>query len=142
MFELLRDISNGHDLTGFNRTAAEMARPAIGWGLSSAPAADVFETPDAIRVLLDVPGYTAEQIDVRFENDVLTLEGARTAPVRDGESALVRERRFGKFRRTFAVKVPIDAEKIAADYDAGVLTITLPKRAEARPRKIEIKSAK
>lgn len=139
MFELLRTLNNGHDLNPFSEVRADFARPLLGWApAASGPEADVHETADAIRVVLDLPGYAADSIAIEFDKDVLSIaaERKRTA---DGEKGLLLgERAFGKIRRSFSVNVPVDGAAIAADYDRGVLTVTLPKRAEAKPRKIEV----
>jgi HSP20 family protein len=87
---------------------------------------------------MDLPGYPADSINISFENDVLTIEAERKRAPDANKTLLVSERGFGKVRRTFGVKVPVDPGAIAADYQQGVLTVTLPKRAEAKPRKIEV----
>ena len=113
--------------------------PLVGWAPTvSGPTADVHETADAIRVVLDLPGYAGESLAIQFEKDVLSIEAERKREADAEKTLLVNERTFGKVRRTFAVKVPVDADRIAAAYDRGVLTVTLPKRAEAKPRKIEV----
>jgi HSP20 family protein len=142
MFELLRTLSNGHDLASFGEaTGADLARPLLGWVPTGAggPAADVHETADAIRVVLDLPGYAGDSISIQFENDVLSIQAERKREPESEKTLLVSERGFGKVRRSFSLKVPVDADQIAADYDRGVLVVTLPKRAEAKPRKIEVK---
>lgn len=140
MFELLRSIQNGHDFGTFGEATADVARPLVGWApATSAPPADVHETADAIRVLVDLPGYAADSINISFENEVLSIEAERKRGAESNKALLVSERAFGKVRRTFGVKVPVDADAIAADYEHGVLSVTLPKRAEAKPRKIEVK---
>ena len=142
MFELLRTFSNGQDVFS-PRTRDELARdfvrPFAGWPTAVAPAADVVETADAIKVLLDVPGFDGDSLRIQFENDVLSIEAERKTREEKGETYLVAERGVGKFRRAFTVNVPVDAERIEAAYDRGVLAVTLPKRAEAKPRKIEVK---
>jgi len=140
MFELLRTISNGQDLGPFADGAADVARPLLGWtSTPSASPADVHETPEAIRVVLDLPGYAADSINIEFENDLLTIQAERQRDPETSKTLLVSERGFGKVRRTFGLKVPVETANIAAAYEHGVLTVTLPKRAEAKPRKIEIK---
>jgi HSP20 family protein len=140
MFELLRSLQNGHDFGTFGDATADVARPLVGWTpATSAPPADVHETADAIRVLIDLPGYAADSINISFENELLSIEAERKRALDANKTMLVGERSFGKIRRTFGVKVPVDADAIAADYENGILTVTLPKRAEAKPRKIEVK---
>lgn len=142
MFELLRTFSNGQDV--FAPSTREtlprgFARSFTGWPTVAAPASDVIETADALKVLLDLPGFDGESLRIEFENDVLSIEAERKTRDEKGETYLLSERGVGKFRRAFTVNVPVDAEHIEAAYDRGVLTVTLPKRAEAKPRKIEVK---
>jgi len=103
------------------------------------PASDVVETPEAIQVMVDLPGYDEGSLRIQFENDVLSIDAERKVREVKGETYLLSERGLGKLRRTFGVNVPVDADHIEAAYDRGVLTVTLPKRAEAKPRKIEVK---
>jgi HSP20 family protein len=139
MFELLRTISNGQDFGSFPELPRDVARPLLGWTpASDAPYADVHETAESIQVVVDLPGYAAESVSVEFEKDVLSIQAERKRDPEAGKSLLVSERGFGKIRRTFGVKVPVDAEHIGASYTQGVLTVTLPKRAEAKPRKIDV----
>ena len=144
MFELLRTFSNGHDAYSprfRDELARDLARPFIGtgWPTVVTPPSDVVETADAIKVFLDLPGFEGESLRIQFENDILSIEAERKPREEKGETYLVSERGLGKFRRAFTVNVPVDAEHIDAAYDRGVLTVTLPKRAEAKPRKIEVK---
>lgn len=140
MFELLRTVTNGQDFGAYGNGSGDVARPLLGWTpSSSALHADVHETPDAIRVLLDLPGYSADSINIEFENDVLTIEAERKRDPETTKTLLMSERGFGKVRRTFGLKVPVDGQNISAAYEQGVLTVTLPKRAEAKPRKIDVK---
>ena len=123
----------------FGDGTADTARPLVGWAPTvSGPQADVHETADAIRVVLDLPGYAGETIAIQFEKDLLSIEAERKPEADAGRTLLVGERGFGKVRRTFALKVPVDGDRIAAAYDRGVLTVTLPKRADAKPRKIDV----
>ena len=139
MFELLRTLGNGHDFAPFAELQADVARPLLGWAPTlNGPAADVHETADAIHVVLDLPGYAGDTIAIQFEKDVLSIEAERKRAADASKTLLVGERGFGKVRRTFGLKVPVDADHIAAAYDRGVLTVTLPKRAEAKPRKIDV----
>ena len=134
MFELLRTFSNGQDV--FSPRAREalprdFVRPFAAWQTIAAPASDVIETADALKVLLDLPGFDGDSLRIEFENDVLSIEAERKTREENGETYLVAERGIGKFRRAFTVNVPVDSEHIEAAYDRGVLTVTLPKRAEA-----------
>ena len=98
-----------------------------------APAVDIFESKDELLILADLPGVTKEDLSVHFEKGRLSIEG--------------RLRTFGAdeepfdYRRSFVVPQGIDADKIAANLQNGVLRLSLPKPAAAKPRQIEIKSA-
>jgi HSP20 family protein len=142
MFELLKTFSNGQDLFTARPRAdfgRDLASSLAGWAPTVTPVADVIETADAMKVQVDVPGFDADSLRIQFENDVLSIEGERRPTEQKGETYLLAERRVGKFARAFSVNVPIDADRIEAAYDRGVLTVTLLKRPEAKPRKIDVK---
>ena len=139
MFELLRTFSNGNQLSPFAQFV-DVARPFNALAASAgANPADVVETPDELRVEIDLPGFTGDAISVGFENDVLTIAAERKPEEVAGAAYLVAERGYGKVKRSFAINVPVDGGGIQAAYDRGVLKVTLPKRAEAKPRKIDVK---
>ena len=104
------------------------------------PPVDIFET-DAkdIVVKVDVPDMKREDIKVTFENNVLTIEGERRLQqeARDEQYHRV-ERGYGAFRRSFTLPASVDATKVTAGYAEGVLTVTLPRREETRPRQIAV----
>jgi HSP20 family protein len=142
MFELLRTFSNGQDLftpRSRGELARELTTPFQSWPATVAPVSDVVETADNIKVLVDLPGFDADSLRIEFENDVLSIAGERRPREEKGETYLMAERRVGTFARAFTVNVPIDPDRIDAAYDRGVLTVTLLKRAEAKPRKIDVK---
>lgn len=103
------------------------------------PAVDIFETPEELCILADMPGADSDHVDVTFENGELTLHG-RVEP-RQGENVrfLAREYGVGDFHRVFQVSEGIDAGSISAEYRLGVLKVHLPKSEEARPRRIQVK---
>ena len=107
----------------------------------AAPRVDVHETQDAYVVTADVPGVSESTLDVTLEKDQLTIEG-RVEPVRRDEHRLrLAESTAGGFLRTFTLPDGIDRDRIAATVKNGVLTLTLPKSAAARPRKIIVQPA-
>ena len=88
---------------------------------------------------LEVPGIKQDNLDVRVENNTLTVKGERKFESEEKEENFHRiERRYGSFVRSFAVPQTMDTEGVAANYDAGVLTITLNKKAEAKPKQVKI----
>jgi len=134
-------------VSDIDRLFSEMERtfgetlPTIGWNVDALiPPADVAETADAITVRIDLPGHDARNIAVHVENDVLTVRSERKAETERKDERMYRsERTYGLYARSFALPATVDAQKAEARYDNGVLTITLPKRAEARPKAIDIK---
>ena len=104
------------------------------------PAADIHETASKdLVVKADLPAMKREDIKVTFENNVLTIEGERKPDASVArESYHQIERGYGAFRRSFALPSSVDGSRIAASYQEGVLTITLPRREEARPRQIDV----
>jgi len=104
------------------------------------PPVDIFETADhAVVVKVEVPDMKREDITVSLEDNVLSVSGERKAPgdVKPDEYRH-RERLYGAFRRSFTVPASVDGQRVHAAYADGVLTITLPQRAEAKARQIEI----
>lgn len=110
--------------------------PAMG---SFVPAVDVYEDAQGLMLQLEVPGVKQEDIDIRLENQTLTVKGERKVHAEAKQENFHRiERRFGSFARTFTLPATIDTEAITASYEAGVLTVSLAKKAEAKPRQVKI----
>jgi HSP20 family protein len=105
-------------------------------------ALDVHETEDAYIVAANVPGVLVDDIDIRLHDNVLSIS-AETVYENEEEQrrALIQERTYGKFNRSLRFPVPVNNEAIEADYGDGVLTVTIPKSEEVKPRRIEVKSA-
>jgi HSP20 family protein len=103
------------------------------------PAVDIFETKDELVFKADVPAVDLKDIDVRVENQTLTLAGERKfRGESDGDGYHRIERSYGQFTRSFSVPPTVDTEKIAAEYHNGVLTVKLPKKETAKPRQVKI----
>lgn len=103
------------------------------------PAVDIFESEDALTLRADLPDVKLEDIDVRVENQTLTVSGHRKFERDEKVKGYHRiERSYGDFVRSFAVPSTVDTEKVAADYKNGVLTITLPKKETAKPRQVKV----
>jgi HSP20 family protein len=104
-----------------------------------APAFEVKDTADAYVLKADLPGLSEADLEISVHNNTLTVAGSRTSEERkEGESYSLYERQFGSFTRSFSLPELADGEKIAAKLDAGVLTLTIGKKAEAKPRKIAV----
>jgi len=103
------------------------------------PSVDIFETEEALTLKADLPDVKIEDIDVRVENQTLTLRGQRKFEKEESVKGYHRiERSYGDFVRSFAVPATVDTEKVQADYKNGVLTITLPKKETAKPRQVKV----
>lgn len=103
------------------------------------PAVDIKETEAAFVAQADLPGLRKEDIDVAIEDNLLTISGERKLESETGDGEFHRvERRYGSFRRSFALPRGIDAGKVEAKFEDGVLTLTLPKAESARARKIAV----
>jgi HSP20 family protein len=105
------------------------------------PSMDVSETEQAVVVQVDLPGLSREEIKVNVDKNVLTVHGEKRHESEEDEKRFHwTERTYGSFKRSFTLPSAVDAEKISAAYTDGVLTLTLPKTEEARPKEIEIKA--
>ena len=124
---------------GVSRTGGE------DWALggSWAPAVDIYEHEGNIVLKAELPGVDPKDVDVRLENNTLTLCGERKIDNEVKQESYHRvERAYGAFTRGFTLPSVVDQEKIKADYKDGVLKVTLPKREEAKPKQINIQVAK
>ena len=99
---------------------------------------DIYETEDALTVVMEIPGVERKNIDVNIENDVLRVEGRIDFAKYEGLDPLYTEYNVGHFARSFTLSNKIDQQQISAQVDNGVLTLTLKKAKEAMPRKIAI----
>ena len=103
------------------------------------PAVDVYEDEQNLVLKLEVPGMNEEDLKVSLENNTLTVSGERKFEKEEKEENFHRiERRYGTFTRTFRLPNTVDAEKVDASYDKGVLKVTLAKRAEAKAKTIKV----
>lgn len=106
-----------------------------------APAVDVFENGEKVVLKLDIPGLKEEDLDIRVENQTLSVRGERKFESEEKEENFHRiERRYGSFFRSFSLPTTVDIENVAATYDAGVLKLELKKKASAQPRQIKVGS--
>jgi len=103
------------------------------------PTTDIFETDDALTMVLEMPGVDRDNIDVGVENGVLTVEGRINFGKYEGLQPVYGEYNIGPYRRSFRISSRIDREKIRAEMRDGVITLVLPKAEEAKPRRIDVK---
>ena len=150
---LVRNGSNGNATGNGNTSVARyrdpfsMARELLSWdpfyparsASAFSPAFEVKETHDQWVVKGDLPGVAESDLDVSVHNNVLTVSGVRHGEERrEGESYALYERQYGSFSRSFSLPDMADGERIEAKLDRGVLTLTIGKKAEAKPRKISV----
>ncbi len=116
-------------------------RPTLRFA-TSGPAADLYETDDGFTLKMNLPGYDLADIDVNLEQGVLLVSGSREGETDEEKGTYhVRERSWGRFNRSFTVPHKIDPKEVQAEFANGVLIVNLPKAAEARARRIEVKGS-
>ncbi len=109
---------------------------SVGW----TPRVDIYEDEEGLALRFELAGVEPKDVDIRFENGVLTLRGERKLEREDKRENYHRlELSYGTFTRSFSLPGTIDAEKIRADSKNGVLTVHLPKKPEAKPKSIQVK---
>src|SRR6266516_2853318 len=117
----------------FDRKAGESSLTA--W----APAVDIYETEHELVVKADLPEVDPKDLDIRVENNILTIRGERKFEKKVNEDNYLRvERAYGSFARSFTLANTVNSDAIKADYQDGVLTLTIPKREEAKPKQIKV----
>ena len=125
----------------FDRFLDDFWGPSVG-GAPSDLMLDVSETDEEIVVRADVPGIAPKDLDIQVAGDVLTITGKRLEES-EGKGARYHhsERRFGSFQRSIGLPIPVEADKVDAVHENGVLTVTLRKAESLRPRKIEVRTS-
>ena len=147
MFSLTRTI-NGTPRAELNRLFTDVFGVLDGQshdGIVGAwmPAVDVFEENDGIRILAEVPGVKPEDVKISIENNILTVRGSKDQVAEEKTKRVHRyERTYGAFERTFVLPATVDAGRITAAYEHGVLSVFLPKMELAKPREIQVEVAK
>ena len=140
-WEPLRDLMTAQ--REFDRLFREAFSPATGGGEVStrtwAPPVDIYEDGENLVLKAELPGINPDDVEVRVEDNTLYLKGERKFEKEVKEENYHRvERAYGNFARTFSLPNTIDSDKVAANYKDGVLTLTMPKREEAKPKSIKI----
>lgn len=133
-------------LEQLNRMTEEMDRLfGNGWtvepvadGQAWIPPMDVQETQEEIRCVLEVPGLAKDDLEITVNGNVLTISGEKRFEEQEGVRTFRAERRYGRFARSITLPVGVDGNSVRASYSDGVLRLTLPKKPEAKPRRIEI----
>lgn len=105
------------------------------------PPVNIFEDADGITLQADMPGVSKERLHLQVDQDSLLMEGEASVSMPEGMQALYADVRSTRYRRSFALSRELDVQHIDASLKDGVLTLRIPKRAEVRPRKIEVRSS-
>lgn len=124
----------------FESPLAELTRGTQQFLGGWLPAVDLFDDKENVVVRVELPGMKKEDIEISLHEGVLTIGGERKEEHKTKEAEMYRSERFlGRFQRTITLPSPVKADKVAATYKDGMLTVTLPKTEEAKPKQIEVK---
>jgi HSP20 family protein len=105
------------------------------------PAIDMYQTDDAVVVKASLAGIDPDELKISVTGDILTIQGEQVNETEDKQATYhIRERRWGSFSRSLTLPVPVQSDKAKAEYENGILTLTLPKAEEVRPKTITIKT--
>ena len=142
-WEPVRELNSlQNDMNRLFNTFFDAPAPGNGGGALRRwiPAMDLVESPQHIVLKADLPGLTDEDVKIEVEDNVLTVSGERKAEHEDKREGFVRvERAFGAFRRSLTLPEGVDAERVTASFDNGVLEIRIPKPEERKPRRVAIR---
>lgn len=139
-FDELNTLRNRMDRL-FAKFGDEFDQPLVAGNWM--PTTDVYETKDALVLKTELPGIEEKEIDIELENNVLTITGERKKEEKIEEKAYQRfERRYGNFVRAFTLPPNVNADMITAAFDKGVLEIQIPKKEEAKPKKVKLEIRK
>ena len=120
-------------------------RPGTPWSAGEgqeycAVPIDIYQTDEDLVVQAVVPGVAPEDVEITVEGDTLTLRGEMKGPI-ENVNYVIRERPCGKFQRSLRLNIPVQADKAEATFDKGILTLTIPKHEEVKPKQIKVKTA-
>src|SRR5438874_7001034 len=130
----LRDELNSFFDMPFWSSFGRTGQLFTGWS----PALDLYESGDNVVAVVELPGMRKEEIDISLHDGALTISGERKRESTNGETAQRSERYVGAFRRSIALPTRVDATKVSATYQEGILKVTLPKAEEAKPKQIQV----
>jgi len=117
-------------------------RPALpAQGRAFTLPVDAYATDNELVIMASIPGVNPDDVQVTIEGDTLTIKGEFKPPI-ENVNYLFQERRFGPFYRQLKINIPVQADKAEASFDKGVLTLTIPKAEELKPRQIKVKAGK
>jgi len=130
----LRDDLNSFFELPFWSNFGRSGQLFTGWS----PALDLYQNNDNVTAVVELPGMRKEDIDISLHDGTLMISGERTRESSNGENAERTERCIGSFRRSIALPTRVDANKVRATYQDGILKVTLPKAEEAKPKQIQV----
>ncbi len=138
----MRDDGNNRGHLGFERDVGGMTGDRsvrcflseCGW----APPVDIYQTENRLVVLVELPGVSREEMELRIDGDFLTVSGSKERGGEEGEVFRRMERNTGSFERSMRIPAPVDASAASASLSEGVLRVVLPVEEEQRPRRLEI----
>lgn len=105
------------------------------------PAVDLYQTDEAVVIKASLPGINPDDLKISVTGDVLTIQGEQLAERENKEATYhIRERKWGSFSRSLSLPVPVQTDKATAEYENGILTLTMPKAEEIRPKTITVKT--
>ena len=131
----LRDEMNSLFDAPFWANTMRESQLFTGW----TPALDLYQTNDDVVAVVELPGMRKEDIDLSMQDGILTISGERKEEgATDGDKTARTERFVGKFRRSISLPTRVDANKVNATYKDGILTVTLPKAEEVKPKQIQV----
>jgi HSP20 family protein len=137
-FDPFRDLMRLQDEMG--RMLDDRLRYRSGESVGWTPACDIYEDGEAVQLRFDLAGVDPKDVEIRFENGVLTLKGERKLEKEENRDNYHRiELSYGIFTRSFALPTTVDSERINAESRNGVLVVRLPKKPEAKPKSIQVK---
>jgi len=131
-------MAQGQDLAVRNKKELATKEEKTSPGRYYVPYADIFETDESLSVVMEMPGVEKKDLDIGLENDVLRVDGRIDFSKYEGMEPVYTEYNVGHYTRSFTLSNKIDQERITAELDDGVLTLTLPKAKQAQPRRISI----
>jgi HSP20 family protein len=130
----LRDELNSFFDMPFGSNSNRLGQLFTGWS----PALDLYESGDHFVAVVELPGMRKDVIDISLHDGTLTISGERKRESTNGETAQRTERYVGTFRRSITLPTRVDAGKVSATYENGILKVTLPKAEEAKPKQIQV----
>jgi len=131
-------MSDSQELQVQQKREVEKKTEGTTPGRDFVPVTDIFETPEALTVVLEMPGVDRDSLEANVENDVVTIQGRIDFSKYEGMQPVYTEYNVGHYARSFEVSNKIDQSKISAQMKDGVVTIVLPKAEQAKPRKIQV----